>query len=140
MSRAPLRQSQRLSAYGLATDGDAVLMVQIGRGAGGDDGTWTLPGGGVEHGEPPAETVVREFADCTGLQVAVERLLDLGSDHRQLPNGVDFHGLYAVYAVAVTGGALTTDPELPQPTWVKATEFDGLPMLDEMRRLLTTHR
>ncbi|GAB3733270.1 NUDIX hydrolase [Amycolatopsis oliviviridis] len=34
-------------------------------------GHWELPGGTVEPGEPPSETVVREFAEETGLTVRV---------------------------------------------------------------------
>ncbi|RSM71701.1 7,8-dihydro-8-oxoguanine-triphosphatase [Amycolatopsis sp. WAC 01375] len=34
-------------------------------------GHWELPGGTVEPGERPAETVVREFAEETGLTVRV---------------------------------------------------------------------
>ncbi len=35
---------------------------------------WTLPGGGVERGEAPGETVVREVLEETGLTVEVEGL------------------------------------------------------------------
>ena len=34
-------------------------------------GVWQLPGGGLEHAEHPADAVVREFAEETGLTVAV---------------------------------------------------------------------
>jgi len=36
---------------------------------------WNLPGGGVESGELPTETVVRETREETGLEVAVGRLV-----------------------------------------------------------------
>jgi ADP-ribose pyrophosphatase YjhB (NUDIX family) len=36
---------------------------------------WNLPGGGVESGELPTETAVRETREETGLEVAVERLV-----------------------------------------------------------------
>jgi 8-oxo-dGTP diphosphatase len=44
---------------------------------------WTLPGGGVEHGEDPVDTVIREVAEETGCEAVVERLL--GVDSRVVP-------------------------------------------------------
>jgi ADP-ribose pyrophosphatase YjhB (NUDIX family) len=40
-----------------------------------DRDMWNLPGGGVESGELPSETVVRETKEEVGLDVAVERLV-----------------------------------------------------------------
>src|SRR5688500_8660492 len=66
------RQVQRVSACGLARDGDAVLLVQIGRSAYGEAGKWMLPGGGIEHGEDPREAVARAFSEQIGLTVQVD--------------------------------------------------------------------
>jgi 8-oxo-dGTP diphosphatase len=51
---------------------DKILMVQHHH-----DGRvyWTLPGGGVEPDETPAEAAVRELSEETGLQASVVRLL-----------------------------------------------------------------
>jgi 8-oxo-dGTP diphosphatase len=119
-----LRQLQRISAYGLARDGESMLLVRAGN-------EWMLPGGGVEHGEHPAETVVREFAESAGLQVKVDRLIDVGSDHRQLPSGIDFHSVFAVFAVTVAGGAL-----LDGPSWVPVAQLAETPMPDSLREIL----
>jgi 8-oxo-dGTP diphosphatase len=64
-------------------------MVRIAPGPHGDGGKWMLPGGGVEHGEHPEETVVRELREETGYHVTVGALLEVGSDHRLLPTEVD---------------------------------------------------
>src|SRR5215207_7782845 len=121
------RQVQRVSACGLARDGDAVLLVQIGRSAYGDAGKWMLPGGGIEHGEDPREAVARNFAEQIGLTVRVEGLVDVASDYRHLPGGIDFHGIFIVYHVAVTGGEPRAEPDgaVLSPTWVKPSEVDG---------------
>lgn len=133
-----VRQWQRISAYGLARDGDAMLFVQIGRSPHGDVGKWMLPGGGIEHGEHPAEAVVREFAEAIGLQVRVDGLLDVGSDHRQLPGGIDFHGIFAVYGVTVVGGQPQPDPDgmVSATRWVPLSELDGLIMVDAVRDIV----
>ena len=132
------RQVQRVSACGLARDGDAVLMVQIGRSAYGDAGKWMLPGGGIEHGEDPKEAVVRAFSEQTGLIIQVDSLVDVGSDYRHLAGGIDFHGILIVYRVSVTGGELRSEPDgaMLAPTWVKPSELESLPMLDVVRSLL----
>ena len=128
-----LRQLQRISSYGLARDGDAVLLVRTN-----SADVFMLPGGGVEHGEHPAESVVREFADLTGLAVKVDRLLDVGSDHRQLPSGIDFHGVFAVFGVSVVGGTLrtTADGPLEPPVWVPLAALPDTPLLDTVREII----
>lgn len=132
------RQVQRVSACGLARDGDAVLLVQIGRSAYGDAGKWMLPGGGIEHGEDPKEAVVRSFAEQMGLTVQVDDLLEVGSDYRHLAGGIDFHGIFIVYGVTITAGDLRSEPDgaVLSPTWVKPTEVDALPVLDTLRPVL----
>ncbi len=56
-----------------ATDG-AVLLVR--RANPPLAGRWTLPGGKVEPGETPAEAIVREVREETGLDVSVVRFLE----------------------------------------------------------------
>lgn len=134
------RQVQRVSACGLARDGDAVLMVQIGRSAYGDAGKWMLPGGGIEHGEDPKEAVVRAFAEQTGLTVQVDSVLDVGADYRHLAGGIDFHGIFIVYRVSVASGTLRCEPDgaMLSPTWVKPSELESLPVLDALRPVMHT--
>ncbi len=129
---------QRVSTYGLARDGDSVLMVRIANFGGGDIGKWMLPGGGLEHGETPEQAVVREVAEETGYRVTVDRLLEVASDHRTLDNGTDFHGIYLIYAVTVRSGE--PQAELAGSTdgvgWVDFASLPELPMLEAFRGIL----
>ncbi|MGH8823519.1 MAG: NUDIX hydrolase [Jiangellaceae bacterium] len=57
-------------AYGLCFDpGGLVVLVQL------DDGFWTLPGGQVEPGETPLDTLIREVAEEACARVVRARYL-----------------------------------------------------------------
>lgn len=63
---------------------------------------WTLPGGGVEHGEDPYHAVIREVEEETGYAIEVERLLGVHSARRTYPRGrfavADHHTVRVMYA------------------------------------------
>ena len=59
---------------------------------------WNLPGGGVESGELPDEAVVREAREETGLEVVVERLVEI---YGKVDDDVVFS-----FVCRVTGGEL----------------------------------
>ena len=40
-----------------------------------DDGTWSLPAGAIEPSENPAQAIVREVQEETGLKVKPERIV-----------------------------------------------------------------
>jgi 8-oxo-dGTP pyrophosphatase MutT (NUDIX family) len=55
-----------------------------------DDGVWQLPGGAVDPGEAPAQALVREVYEETGLVVRPRRIVAVvgGADQRmRYPNG-----------------------------------------------------
>lgn len=95
--------SIRLAAYAVCLQGERVLLVRA------VSGSWTLPGGGVEHGEDPYDTVLREFTEETGHFGAVERLL--GVDSRVIPateavRGELHQNVGIYYAVRIVSGQL----------------------------------
>ncbi len=100
--------TQRLGAYAVVfrTDpGDErVLLTRISP-VGFPPGAWTLPGGGVDHGESPHRAVERELYEETGLRAVTVRLVDvhdvhvvdIGRDDRY----EDYHGVHLLFAVTV---------------------------------------
>ncbi len=65
---------------------------------------WNLPGGRVECRELPTDAVVRKVKEETGLEVEVERLVEVvGKSYRD--------ELVFVFVCRVTGGQLTTTAE-----------------------------
>ena len=104
---------QRLAAYALVLRDDTVLLTRNSA-RGPRPGTWTLPGGGVDHGEPPASAVAREVQEETGLAAAVGELLGVHDEHFTgiAPHGreEDFHGVHLVFTATVAAG----EPEVQE--------------------------
>lgn len=132
---------QRFAAYGILRRPNAVLMVRIGPSSKDDQGRWMLPGGKVEHGEHPRETVVREFKEETGYDVEAGPLLDLDAEHRLLSKGIDFHAIFALYEVEMKGGDLTYIGHggVDASAWISFAELADLPMLPPIRSALGRH-
>ncbi|MFZ4843131.1 NUDIX hydrolase [Mycetocola saprophilus] len=99
----------RVAAYGIITDGSQILLAHWNeRGHSG----WTLPGGGIDPGEDPADAVIREIFEETGFHAEVTGLIGIDSlvtpTHRRLDptKRVPLHNLRIVYRAKITGGEL----------------------------------
>lgn len=110
---------QRTAAYalvlrGAVADGDAAVLLSRVSASGFHTGLWTLPGGGVEHGETPVAAAAREVAEETGLAVEVGRVLHVADESIRgtAPNGrdEDFHGIQLVFAATVADEAAGLEP------------------------------
>jgi ADP-ribose pyrophosphatase YjhB (NUDIX family) len=102
-----LRPLRRIAAYGICTDPFGCVLVVRASVRMATPGVWSLPGGAVDHGENPVDTVVRETAAETGLSVTVTELVDVVADLRALPEqGVALHTDRLVYRVALRGGTM----------------------------------
>jgi 8-oxo-dGTP diphosphatase len=96
------REIQRVAAYALIVHASSVLLVRLNHRTS-YPGSWTLPGGGIDFGEAPADAVLRELHEETGLSGRVEALLGVMSATRELgAGGPDrFQALRVLYRVAV---------------------------------------
>ena len=97
-------RTQRLGAYAVVIVGERILLTRISP-VGYPAGSWTLPGGGVDHGESPHDAVVRELHEETGLRALSSRLVDVHDVHVIAPGRddrwEDYHGVHLLYAVEV---------------------------------------
>jgi len=99
---------QRLGAYALVLRGEDVLLARISE-RGFHTGSWSLPGGGVDHGEPPRAAVLRELREECGVVGEVGELVAVHDDHFSgaAPSGrfEDFHAVSLAFEVTLEDGA-----------------------------------
>lgn len=131
---------RRIGAYGLAVDDDrGVLLVRVREGYPGA-GRWTLPGGGLEHGEHPHDGLRREYLEETGLPCELDGFLLTDSHHLQRGER-DLHLLRLVWRVTVTAEdrepeVLEEDGSTEAVAWVGTDELQDLPLLSVATRAL----
>ncbi|MFF8397199.1 NUDIX hydrolase [Streptomyces sp. NPDC016172] len=100
-----------MAAYAICVRDGQILLAR----SPSQDGTpeWVLPGGGMEHGEDPYDTVVREVEEETGYRIEVTGLLGVNSSQRVFRDGfrrpVDHHGVRFVYEGRIIGGELRNE-------------------------------
>ncbi|WP_053750360.1 NUDIX hydrolase [Streptomyces sp. MMG1533] len=124
-----------MAAYAICVR-DGQLLLSRSPAPDGGPPEWVLPGGGMEHGEDPHDTVVRELAEETGYRVEVTALLGMHSFRRAFPRRfgrtLDHHGVRLVYEARITGGDLRY--EIGGSTDMAAWhDLDAVPDLNRVR-------
>jgi len=130
---------QRVAVYGIGIDADGrVLLVRAARSLT-VRGRWFLPGGGLEHGEDPADALRREVAEETGLAVLGESLLGVLADSSTLPDGTHLHTVRVIYRVEEWEGSLRAEEAGSSDAvrWVPAVELASLPVMPYVREAFT---
>ncbi|MDH6215743.1 8-oxo-dGTP diphosphatase [Streptomyces pseudovenezuelae] len=137
-----VRKKLRVAAYAVCVRDEQILLARWTDRYGRPE--WTLPGGGMEHGEDPYDTVLREVEEETGYHIEVTALLGADSVRRVSPHRfgrtVEHHGVRIVYEGRVTGGELR--PEVGGSTdlaaWhplEKVADLDRVSLVDVGLRL-----
>jgi 8-oxo-dGTP diphosphatase len=135
------RKRQRIAAYGVCRDTQGRILLARASPAISAHGRWFLPGGGVQHGEDPTDSLAREVEEESGLTVALGPLLDVLSDVRSLPDGTSLHTVRLIYRVESWEGTLR--PEADGTTdavgWFTPDEVRELPLAQYARTVVERH-
>ena len=130
------RQVTRVAAYALCRDeAERILLTRLTYPEM-KAGYWTLPGGGIDFGESPADAVLRELTEETGLTGSIDSLAGVESWVRRgpVPGGVgdDFHAIQILYRVDITGGTLQdeADGSTDAAAWFTRAEAAALPIVE----------
>ncbi len=114
----------RESAYGIHVEGDKVLLVRPTWSR-----KWDLPGGRIEEGETPFQSMTREFLEETGYMVNISDSIPLGKKQEWFYNDLEdsFHDstmhFFLVKSVAKQGEITSTD-EIETLEWVSRDQLN----------------
>lgn len=133
----------RLASYGVIFRGDEILLAHWrDRGRSG----WTLPGGGIEPGEDPVESAVREIWEETGYHASIDELLGIDShiikaSDRHIRTRTPMQALRIVYRASILGGNLRNEigGSTDEAKWFRLDEVSSLRTVSLVRVALRMH-
>jgi acetyl-CoA carboxylase carboxyl transferase subunit beta len=115
-----------VAAVVFEAEGERVLLVK--RNVAPEKGRWALAAGFVELGEPPEAAARREMKEETGLDVVIERMLELSFN-------ADDKVIVILYQARAVGGVLAAADDVEDARWFTRDELPEL-AFESTRRTL----
>ena len=137
------KRVDEVSAGGLVVDHSGKNGLLIGRidhkDASGQRILWSLPKGHIEEGETPEQAALREVAEETGIESAIERSLGV-IDFWFMAGGKRIHKTVHHYLFRETGGKLAAqESEVDEVGWFPLSEIvERLAYPDEKKLIART--
>ena len=139
-------ERQRVAAYALLTRNGDVLLTQMSSRTR-IEGRWTLPGGGIDHGEDPRDALRREVYEETGLRVDPGRVIDVHATHfvGARADGVveNYHGIHLIFEAEIDPGSRDVEPHVVEEdgstaraVWMPIEKARSLDLLSAARHAL----
>ena len=128
-----MTQRPEVCVGAVVVDDDRLLMIR--RGHGPAAGEWSIPGGRVEAGETLVEALVREVAEETNIEIAVDHFLGFAESI-----GDDFHFVLLDFAAtAFDANAIKAGDDAAEAAWVDLTAVAELRLVDGLAEFLADH-
>lgn len=125
---------RRVAVYGVCRDEEQrLLLTRLALAGYPTDGHWALPGGGMEWGESPAQTLERELEEETGLAGTLGAVLGVTSTWftaEESWQGTRGHTMGLIYEVTELSGELRTEFDegsTDKAQWFTLDEIAELP-------------
>jgi 8-oxo-dGTP diphosphatase len=121
VTQAPAYPALGVAAKGILQRADGtVLLIRRSPRSGAYPGTWDLPGGKMDYGEPLLETLVREVREETGLAVNGARPFHVSHFVKE-----PFWVTCVTFACSSFEGEVRLSSEHVEHAWVSLRDLDG---------------
>lgn len=126
----PLSMDTRPAAYAIIIERGYILLSHLSPGAAPNASGWTLPGGGMDPGEQPEDTVIREVFEETGFRIGIDALMGVHTAYFEPAKAGErtFCALRTVYRAHTVGGGLQheLDGSTNEARWIPLTDLDKI--------------